>query len=278
MRPECGLCDMRMAWRVHAMSDHDEPEIGEGDEFEMRVEEMGKPAVGSAASDSATTGSDTSGPQQADRFRVARLTFAIVTLAAVVVFGLAPSGGLSKILRSMEVAISSYGNIYPTPTLVQATPSEIGAAPLTCAPPTTSPYRNSIGGSPVWVGNFQPSMKGQATTYVGHSAYTRYGWRALVLFSIEPGATGQVVMRGERLSDGSPLWIGVLKSGQTYYDTRATPSVRAVLDPKNPGRPDFEDTGWAEWGGVLYIPAAGCYALEASWPGGSWRVTFAAGL
>jgi hypothetical protein len=37
------------------------------------------------------------------------------------------------------------------------------------------------------------------------------------------------------------------------------------------------DTGWHEWGSFLFIPAAGCYALDVSWARGSWRTNFAAG-
>jgi hypothetical protein len=31
------------------------------------------------------------------------------------------------------------------------------------------------------------------------------------------------------------------------------------------------------WFDVLYLPGAGCYTLQASWPGGGWIVNFAAG-
>jgi len=34
---------------------------------------------------------------------------------------------------------------------------------------------------------------------------------------------------------------------------------------------------WAEFPGSLTILKAGCYYLEATWPGGSWHITFAAG-
>jgi len=50
------------------------------------------------------------------------------------------------------------------------------------------------------------------------------------------------------------------------------------LDPNHPNHldagagPDYE-----EWGSYLYIPTAGCYQLDATWPGGQWSFPFAAG-
>jgi hypothetical protein len=35
--------------------------------------------------------------------------------------------------------------------------------------------------------------------------------------------------------------------------------------------------GWIIWGIAVLFPAAGCYTLQASWLGGHWTMTFAAG-
>ena len=247
------------------MTDHDERADGAGDEIEMHVEKVREPG-----GDAGDAGATPVSPRR-NRFRALRLALYAIAFVAVVI------AVIAAIVRPQIGGIG--GLAYPTPTLAQQTPAEIGSAPLTCTPSTSSRYTSKLGGSPVWVSGFQASMKGQATTYVGHSPYTRYGWKARIGFSVEPGATGLINVHGERLSDGSPLWVSVLAPGQTssYGEVEGTPLVRVVLDPKNPGHPDYEDTGWAMWSGVLYLPAADCYALEASWPGGSWRVTFAAG-
>lgn len=62
-----------------------------------------------------------------------------------------------------------------------------------------------------------------------------------------------------------------------------------VLDPQTdledvgavPGVPDIPhgspDPGWSEWGLFPLFEAAGCYALEVSWAGGSWESVFAVG-
>ena len=167
---------------------------------------------------------------------------------------------------------------YPTPTL--GTPTALGAAPATCTPPAPTPqalpngFKGGIGATPVWVAGFTGP---QATKHIGAGelGYSRYGWLTLLFFAVEPGFTEPVAVRGTRLDDGSPLWIGVLGPGQIV--NQATPLVTVVLDPKRPAIPKNESDGWAEWHAVFYIPVAGCYFLEATWPGGSWRLTFAAG-
>jgi len=51
-----------------------------------------------------------------------------------------------------------------------------------------------------------------------------------------------------------------------------------VLDPQHPDHPGSAvGVDYAEWGSYIYIPTAGCYALEATWSGGHWRILFAAG-
>lgn len=267
------------------MSDHDqdEPEVGEDDEFEMRMEEMREPVgnAGAASPDAAP------GSPQGDRFRAARLAVYVLALAAVVVFGLAPGGGLSRMSSSLQIAFSGFGSAYPTPTLVQGTPPELGPPPKSCTPAAQWPslvtkvsgqFGGALGASPVWAVGFDGS---ESTAHVV-LGYSRYGWKARINFYVEPGFTDHVVVRGERLPDGSPIWIGV--DDPEHNLSAAKPSVAITLDPKTPGLPDYWNTSvggvseyWATWYATLYLPAAGCYALEASWPGGSWRVTFTGG-
>ena len=62
-----------------------------------------------------------------------------------------------------------------------------------------------------------------------------------------------------------------------------------VLNPRTdtedvgsvPGVPDVphgsSGPGWSEWGLFPVFLTAGCYSLEASWPGGSWQSIIAVG-
>jgi hypothetical protein len=67
------------------------------------------------------------------------------------------------------------------------------------------------------------------------------------------------------------------------HNLSGTPSGAAsphgVLDPKAPNRgsTDNRQSHWAIWGIDVLLLAAGCYSLQASWPGGHWTMTFAAG-
>ena len=48
-------------------------------------------------------------------------------------------------------------------------------------------------------------------------------------------------------------------------------------EPLKNDNPCKYDTQWKAWTVIMYVPATGCYSLEASWPEGGWQVNFAAG-
>jgi hypothetical protein len=269
------------------MTRWDEPKMDEGDEFELRV----GPLRGVGEMPSHAT------PVSRRRSRlVVVLTLSALVAVVAGAFALArggsdPGGTRTATFGSRPLAVATPTPRptpipYPTPTLGQGTPTALGPAPATCAPPAPAPQtlsygvEGAIGGPPVWVTWFDGP---QATRHLGARGlgYSRYGWLGTIFLAVEPGFTDPVVVRGERLDDGSPVWIGVLGSGQTFY--QATPLVAVVLDPRQSGVPDYRRISmglgedWAAWDATIYIPAAGCYAIEASWPGGSWRLTFAVG-
>ncbi|HLJ81359.1 MAG TPA: hypothetical protein VKT52_07740, partial [Ktedonobacterales bacterium] len=84
-----------------------------------------------------------------------------------------------------------------------------------------------------------------------------------------PSLTGLVTLNGNDLRTHYPLWL-------TGEDPVQPSAPVMTIDPTQV--PSATNDGkWKIWFGTLYLPAAGCYALQANWPGGSWRVTFAAG-
>ena len=279
------------------MADQGQPESSEsggGDEFDLHIEAMRSRSSASSFS------------RRRDRFRVARTALYTLALVAVVgAFALAPGGRLGGALSAFGSSIRDRSAAsapppasrapaliapyvtpaptptptrvaYPTPTLPQGTPTALGPAPASCSPAAPAPrtlpatFSRAIGASPLWVAWFDGP---HATRHIeGLGGNRRYGWEIAVIFAIEPDFTQTVVVRGMRLDDGSPLWFG-----------QAAPSVAVVLDPWQPGLTSDDNRSmglsddWAAWYAILSIPAAGCYALTATWPGGSWRVTFAAG-
>lgn len=156
------------------------------------------------------------------------------------------------------------------PTLVPtATPPPLGLVPQNC--PTTPASRNifpdigpGVGTSPVWAfGLGTPILI--PTSYF---TYTPYGWTWKVIWRVSSGYTHLVRLHAGNLRGSSPLWFQI--------DDQA-PSTSPVLDALHAVRSSASEAPWVEWGSYLYIPAAGCYQVEATWPGGQWSISFAAG-
>jgi hypothetical protein len=62
-----------------------------------------------------------------------------------------------------------------------------------------------------------------------------------------------------------------------WGNSNKLPPTKVVFDIEGGIDHGEVDTGWHEWGSLLSIPVAGCYALDVHWGGGSWRTIFAAG-
>ena len=157
----------------------------------------------------------------------------------------------------------------PTPTLT-LTPPPMGLVPHDCpSGPTPQPIFGAlgpvVGGSPVWVAGFNGP---HAVVYLDQAFFDKPGWGWKMIWEVGPNYTHLVTLRGANLQSGAPTWF--------QFD--GDPTTSPILDPRHPDHPASAVGGdWAEWGSYVFVPAAGCYYLEASWPGGQWRITFAAG-
>ena len=157
----------------------------------------------------------------------------------------------------------------PTPT---PTPPPLGPVPQDCPPgsllhPPLNGFGPVLGGGKVWFDGIGGPHA--VIQFTGIDDYTSpYGHTRKLVWEVGPPPVGLVRIRGENLRTHQPLWF--------QFDD--TPTTDAVLDPQHPNHPvSVVDISWAEWGSYLFIPAAGCYTLSASWPGGQWRIFFAAG-
>ena len=86
---------------------------------------------------------------------------------------------------------------------------------------------------------------------------------------------GSVTIHGTNLSTGAPVYP------EAEYATAVSIPTTLVLDPSDPivlNQDANRDDHWTQFPGSLTVPGAGCYSLEAVWPGGSWQITFAAGV
>jgi hypothetical protein len=167
----------------------------------------------------------------------------------------------------------------------------MGYVPSTCPP--GSPLVNfdagatvpGVGGQGVWlVAGAFVDFAGAPGAIVGQSAtakigslppsdYTLAGWPVQVQVLVQSTLTQPLTLTGQDLRTAYPLWFSSDANNPGAID-EAVPL--ASIDPSQVASSTV-DGRWKIWFGVLYLPGAGCYQLQARWPGGGWRVTFAAG-
>ena len=162
----------------------------------------------------------------------------------------------------------------PTPTPMVASAANVGPAPRDCplGPPLPvrriSPAIIPLGGiSPVWA-----TTGGDGTVHLAGEIYDPDGgWPEKIVWEIGPNYQHPVMLRAGNLCTGTLLKWNMSPD----YQITTSP----VLDPQRPGHPwSVIGPDWNEWGSDLLLPGAGCYYLEARWPQGHWRITFAVGL
>jgi hypothetical protein len=158
---------------------------------------------------------------------------------------------------------------FPTPTLV-APP--LGAIPDNCAPSPTGPAIGGYGGNtiiyaagsgPVWVNGFDGRTAIISITLDADGPYTQYGWPVFAWLAVKFPFNEVVTLRGSDLRTSAPLWFTTTEYG---------PETFTPLLTVNPLQSTVQ---W--WNGTMWLPGAGCYSLQASWQGGGWRITLAAG-
>lgn len=161
-------------------------------------------------------------------------------------------------------------------------PQPLGAPPTSCpaspSPPQTLNFPNGFG---TYTGDVR--LRGSAIVWIPepsfptvvhlepHGAIT---WPTLaIVWELGPDATDVVSVQATNVQTGAVLW----------WVHGAPPDLASqalVLDADVPGPATYTGVpaaGWQEFESSLLIPQAGCYALTASWAGGSWRLVFAAG-
>jgi len=189
----------------------------------------------------------------------------------------APSSSTSATPTIDSAHLTAFAQEQPTPAPSPSptpTPPPLGIVPQDCPPGPAPQFVYSgvgpgIGAPPVWAIGFDGS---HATLHIGNpqgNTYTQYGWERKVLWVIGPNYTHSVTLHGGSLRNGTRLWF--------QFGDQA-PTMTPALEPQHPGTITGSDVGWAGFPSYLLIPRADCYYLEAQWPGGSWRISFAAGL
>jgi hypothetical protein len=166
-----------------------------------------------------------------------------------------------------------------------ATPS-IGKAPGNCRDDSSfsklanvygdgKTYGGFIGRSPLWLAGFTgPRATLQFQGIQGNNYSPGYGWGRKVFFVLARGFKQAVTLSGSGVKDRASLWFDAVEVGAPNR-----PERQLVLSAKRQlAFPGGAGPGqWPTFPGGISVPHAGCYVVRASWPGGSWRITFAAG-
>lgn len=193
---------------------------------------------------------------------------------------------LTPTVNTSVPALTATAQPSPTPSSFGGVSASLGPLPQTCSlssihmPKTISPgFGPMVGDGPVWAGGFS-SYKHVPFALLWSSGedlstHSPYGWGHKLLWVVATTLHGSVTIHVTNLSTGTPLYPDA-----EYAEASSTPTT-LVLDPSNPtvlNRDANRDAQWTQFPGGLTVPGAGCYTLEATWPGGSWRLIFAAGL
>jgi hypothetical protein len=97
-----------------------------------------------------------------------------------------------------------------------------------------------------------------------------------VMWIVGPNYILPVTLSGRELRSNAPLWFEVYAGGALATSVFTT---SATLDPGSPNRGSAAPRSghWNIWGIGLLVLSAGCYELDVTWSGGSWRTVYAAG-
>jgi hypothetical protein len=237
-------------------------------------------------------------------WRTAVLTITVAALAAIILSAL-PGGDLnSVIVRFAQTTATAQvtsailkepnsPNVTPQPTaaLSPLPAPALATAPASCAgglavtlSPAGPPYFRAIGHAPIWLSGFNPP---NATILLGSSAnpktwgswdapYTQYGWPATVILVSSSSNREAVTLTGSNIQTGQVVSFGFVTPGGFGAPTVVSPAY--TLDPQNPWvPPGGEDNTGVFWYGYVFVPQAGCYQINATWPDGGWHIIVSAG-
>ena len=186
--------------------------------------------------------------------------------------------------ESSQIEIIGYGP--DSPPLAQATAifwdtnATPGPAPQgqSCLAEPVRGLSDEVGGAPVWIVGFggPGATLHLSPTPLPVSAFpNKFGWAAAITLEIQSSYTGLITLSGGSRSNDLPLVLGFgLDPSQGQLFSIALGTQQPVISP---GPPSTFKARRTAWNITIYVPAAGCYFLRATWPGGGWIINFAAG-
>lgn len=143
-----------------------------------------------------------------------------------------------------------------------------------CPARPTIGYSHQVGSAPIlaygFTGPYATLHLYPAPVSVPAFPHT-FGWTATILFEAPKDYPDPITLKGADIHSGSSLLF--------QLDSTRDPQPFLMLDPSQPVVNQGNSSGdpVVSWSVTMYFPAAGCYSLMASWPGGHWAINFAAG-
>jgi hypothetical protein len=132
-----------------------------------------------------------------------------------------------------------------------------------------------VGGGPIWLTGFVGPTAALVdlqplATSLSNPPGEKIGWYEGVTVFIQRGFSGLITLRGLSQEPGGQVFFAS-NNPLNFSDTMVLDSSTFHLE-KVPNGSEWQVTSIN-----LIVPFAGCYTLEAAWPGGSWFAYFAAG-
>jgi hypothetical protein len=204
---------------------------------------------------------------------------------------IAPTPTASTLIFAPEPPLSLAATPFPTsapvPTAALAAPS-LGSAPTDCPSSTATslpivgiPNQRTyaVGGPDVWVGGFDSARAVMSISRDATDQYSQWGWPLGIALDLKGSFHAPVTLVAFDAATNSPLWWAFAVNEDYVVPAAYTvPAPAFTIDPQQDQGLTWRDDGTAKWwDGTLYLPGAGCYTLHASWQGGGWTATFAAG-
>jgi hypothetical protein len=184
---------------------------------------------------------------------------AYAVLAVLLAVAACNGGGEDKLAQS------------PSTTRPQAPPTEtpdLEPAPSSCPGPRptrrpVSPEFGPLSGKrPAWGGVYAPyNEKTNSFRLPPDTPHTKLGWRVKILWVVAPKQPDPVALSGRQSGTELPIW----------FEIEDTPTTTSAILPAN------TTEYFADFPSYVYFQSAGCYALNARWPGGSWWLGFGTG-
>jgi hypothetical protein len=185
------------------------------------------------------------------------------------------SSGPSQVQQITSTSQPSPGSVLTPPgSLLEPVPASCpNSTTATSTAITEISYYDdpAFGQSPVWMLGLSNEQNQHVVHFESYPPlpYTPHGWRWRILVVSAPGYNGDVTLAGKQTGGSSAA------KSTLFMDVGTGLAAQIFL---NASRPIMRGLNWAEWPIYVYLPGSGCYQMGAHWPGGSWSISFAAGL